>query len=46
MKEELEQLISEAAPSETERAQKQIAQEKKLKRQKDLQKSVMKLRKR
>lgn len=38
MKEELEQLISEAVPSETERAQKQIAQGKKLKRQKDLQK--------
>jgi hypothetical protein len=38
MKEELEQLISEAAPSETERAQKQIGQQKKLNRQKDLQK--------
>jgi hypothetical protein len=38
MKEELEQLISEAVPSETERAQKQIAQQKKLNRQKDLQK--------
>jgi hypothetical protein len=38
MKEELENLISEAAPSETERAQKQIAQQKKLSRQKDLQK--------
>lgn len=38
MKEELENLISEAAPSETERAQKQIAQQKKLARQKDLQK--------
>lgn len=38
MKEELNQLISEAVPSETERAQKQIAQGKKLKRQKDLQK--------
>lgn len=38
MKEELEQLISEAVPSETERAQKQIGQGKKLKRQKDLQK--------
>lgn len=38
MKEELEQLISEAVPSETERAQKQISQQKKLNRQKDLQK--------
>jgi len=38
MKEELEQIISEAAPSETERAQKQIGQMKKLSRQKDLQK--------
>lgn len=38
MKEELNQLISEAVPSETERAQKQIAQGKKLNRQKDLQK--------
>lgn len=39
MKEELEQnIISEAAPSETERAQKQIAQQKKLNRAKDLQK--------
>jgi len=38
MKEELEQIISEAAPSETERAQKQIGQMKKLNRQKDLQK--------
>jgi hypothetical protein len=38
MKEELQQLISEAVPSETERAQKQIAQQKKLNRQKDLQK--------
>jgi hypothetical protein len=38
MKEELEQLISEAVPSETERAQKQIGQQKKLNRQKDLQK--------
>jgi hypothetical protein len=38
MKEELQQIISEAAPSETERAQKQIAQQKKLNRQKDLQK--------
>jgi hypothetical protein len=38
MKEELETIISEAAPSETERAQKQIAQQKKLNRQKDLQK--------
>ena len=37
MKEELENLISEAAPSETERAQKQIAQQKKLNRQKELQ---------
>jgi len=37
MKEELEYLISEAAPSETERAQKQIAQQKKLNRQKELQ---------
>ena len=38
MKEELELPISEAAPSETERAQKQIQQGKKLNRQKDLQK--------
>lgn len=38
MKEELEQIISEAVPSETERAQKQIGQMKKLNRQKDLQK--------
>ena len=38
MKEELETIISEAAPSETERAQKQIGQQKKLNRQKDLQK--------
>jgi len=38
MKEELEQTISEAVPSETERAQKQIQQGKKLGRQKDLQK--------
>jgi hypothetical protein len=38
MKEELQQLISEAVPSETERAQKQIGQQKKLNRQKDLQK--------
>jgi len=38
MKEELEQPILEAAPSETERAQKQIAQQKKLNRAKDLQK--------
>lgn len=38
MKEELEQIISEAVPSETERAQKQIAQQKKLTRQKELQK--------
>ena len=39
MKEELEtKTISEAAPSETERAQKQIGQMKKLKRQKQLQK--------
>lgn len=38
MKEELEQTISEAVPSETERAQKQIAQMKKLNRAKDLQK--------
>ena len=38
MKEELENTISEAAPSETERAQKQIGQMKKLGRQKDLQK--------
>ena len=38
MKEELEQVISEAVPSETERAQKQIGQMKKLNRQKDLQK--------
>jgi hypothetical protein len=38
MKEELENLISEAAPSETERAQKQITQQKKLNRAKDLQK--------
>ena len=38
MKEELENTISEAAPSETERAQKQIGQMKKLNRQKDLQK--------
>ena len=39
MKEELEtQTISEAVPSETERAQKQIQQGKKLNRQKDLQK--------
>ena len=38
MKEELEQTISEAVPSETERAQKQIAQMKKLTRAKDLQK--------
>jgi hypothetical protein len=38
MKEQLESIISEAAPSETERAQKQIAQQKKLTRQKDLQK--------
>lgn len=38
MKEELENIISEAAPSETERAQKQIAQQKKLTRSKDLQK--------
>lgn len=37
MKEDLEQIV-EAAPSETERAQKQIAQQKKLNRQKDLQK--------
>ncbi len=39
MKEELENLISEAAPSETERAQKQIAQQKKLNRQKELQRA-------
>ena len=38
MKEQLENLISEAAPSETERAQKQITQQKKLNRAKDLQK--------
>ena len=38
MKEELENTISEAAPTETERAQKQIGQMKKLKRQKELQK--------
>lgn len=38
MKEELNNIISEAAPSETERAQKQIAQQKKLNRSKDLQK--------
>jgi hypothetical protein len=38
MKEELEVTISEAVPSETERAQKQIQQGKKLGRQKDLQK--------
>jgi len=38
MKEELEQTIMEAVPSETERAQKQIGQMKKLNRQKDLQK--------
>ena len=38
MKEDLENTISEAAPSETERAQKQIGQMKKLNRQKDLQK--------
>jgi hypothetical protein len=38
MKEELETIISEAVPSETERAQKQIGQMKKLNRQKDLQK--------
>ena len=38
MKEELENTISEAAPSETERAQKQIGQMKKLNRQKELQK--------
>ena len=37
-KEELETTISEAAPTETERAQKQIGQMKKLKRQKQLQK--------
>ena len=37
-KEELETTISEAAPTETERAQKQIGQMKKLKRQKALQK--------
>lgn len=39
MKEEIENLISEAAPSETERAQKQIAQQKKLTRQKELQRA-------
>ena len=38
MKEDLEVTISEAAPSETERAQKTISQMKKLGRQKDLQK--------
>lgn len=38
MKEQLENLIFEAAPSETERAQKQIGQQKKLTRQKELQK--------
>jgi len=38
MKEELETTVSEAVSSETERAQKQIAQGKKLGRQKDLQK--------
>lgn len=38
MKEDLETTISEAAPTETERAQKQIGQMKKLKRQKQLQK--------
>lgn len=38
MKEELELTISEAVPSETERAQKQIGQMKKLNRAKDLQK--------
>ena len=38
MKEELESTISEAVPSETERAQKQIGQMKKLNRAKDLQK--------
>jgi len=37
MKEELEQLISEKAPSATERAQKQISQQKELNRRKDLQ---------
>ena len=37
MKEDLETTISEAAPTETERAQKQIGQMKKLKRQKQLQ---------
>ena len=40
MKEQVEEnIISEAAPSETERAQKQIGQMKKLNRQKDLQKT-------
>ena len=38
MKEDLETIVSEAAPTETERAQKQIGQMKKLKRQKALQK--------
>ena len=38
MKEELETTVSEAVSTETERAQKQIAQQKKLGRQKDLQK--------
>ena len=38
MKEQLEPQLSEAVTSETERAQKQIAQQKKLGRQKDLQK--------
>jgi len=37
MKEEIEQLISEKAPSATERAQKQISQQKELNRRKDLQ---------
>ena len=38
MKEELETIVSEAASTETERAQKQIGQMKKLERRKDLQK--------
>ena len=38
MKEELDTNITESAPTETERAQKQIGQMKKLSRQKDLQK--------
>ena len=46
MKEETDTQILEYTSTETERAQKSIGQQKKLSRQKDLQKNVVKLRKR